>query len=134
MAPELLSGRTASTPKIDVWSMGCMLYAMLSGEYAFSAKDREKLRDEICQKQLNITGAGSKFLASQCFSDECLDLLNRMLIKEPNDRISIHEILQHPWIMKHVTSKKLVFDWTKDSSDEEETKESTKQKSKRSLT
>jgi len=43
-----------------------------------------------------------------------------MLIKEPNDRIAIQEILQHPWIMSHQKSKKLVFDWTKDSSSDEE--------------
>jgi serine/threonine protein kinase len=44
MAPELLSGRTHSTPKIDVWSMGCMLYAMVTGEYPFAANDREELK------------------------------------------------------------------------------------------
>lgn len=50
MAPELLSGRTASTPKIDIWSMGCMLYAMLSGEYAFAGSEREELRKQILTK------------------------------------------------------------------------------------
>ena len=36
MAPELLLGRTHSTPKIDVWSLGCILHAMILGEYPFS--------------------------------------------------------------------------------------------------
>lgn len=44
MAPELLSGRTDSTPKLDVWAMGCMLYAMLSGDYSFHSNDREELK------------------------------------------------------------------------------------------
>lgn len=67
---------------------------------------------------MNIIGPDSKFIGK--FSDDCLDALNRMLIKEPNDRIAIAEILHHPWIMSHQKSKKLVFDWTKDSSSDEE--------------
>ena len=36
MAPELFLGRTESTPKIDVWSLGCILHAMILGEYPFA--------------------------------------------------------------------------------------------------
>ena len=36
-----------------------------------------------------------------------------MLNKEPNERISIYNILQHPWIMTHKQNKILNFDWTK---------------------
>jgi serine/threonine protein kinase len=54
MAPELLSGRTQSTPKIDVWSMGCMLYAMVTGDYPFNGNEREELKKEILTKVTKV--------------------------------------------------------------------------------
>ena len=35
MAPELLQGDNASDPKIDIWSLGIMMYSMIMGEYPF---------------------------------------------------------------------------------------------------
>ena len=45
MAPEILLGRTESDPKIDVWSMGVMLYAMIMGRYPFEARNEEGEED-----------------------------------------------------------------------------------------
>ena len=41
MAPELLSGQTASTPKIDIWSIGLMFHAMIIGWLPFNKQTRE---------------------------------------------------------------------------------------------
>lgn len=41
MAPEILRGRTESDPKIDVWSLGVMLYSMIMGSYPFSHDDKD---------------------------------------------------------------------------------------------
>jgi serine/threonine protein kinase len=43
MAPELLQGKTESTPKIDIWSLGLMFHAMLIGWFPFNASDRNEL-------------------------------------------------------------------------------------------
>lgn len=44
MAPELFLGKTHSTPKIDVWALGCILHGMILGDHPFSDPDREKLK------------------------------------------------------------------------------------------
>jgi len=51
MAPELFVGKTHSTPKLDIWSIGCLLYAMIMGEYPFSDSDREQLKKIILKKR-----------------------------------------------------------------------------------
>ena len=53
MAPEILKGRTESDPKIDVWSLGIMMYAMLLGEYPFhSDQSKDHLRKMIIKKDI----------------------------------------------------------------------------------
>ena len=44
MAPEILRGRNESDPKIDVWSLGVMLYGMIMGDYPFYDQDKDALR------------------------------------------------------------------------------------------
>lgn len=45
MAPELLQGDNASDPKIDIWSLGIMMYSMIMGEYPFGGGG--EMRDKI---------------------------------------------------------------------------------------
>ena len=55
MAPEILLGQNASDPKLDVWSMGVMLYAMILGHYPFENKeDKEALRNMIINKEIKL--------------------------------------------------------------------------------
>jgi serine/threonine protein kinase len=43
MAPEILQGNYQSTPKIDIWSLGLMLHAMILGFLPFNKADRAVL-------------------------------------------------------------------------------------------
>lgn len=44
MAPEILKGHTESTPKLDVWSLGIILFGLLVGYLPFRSKDKEDLK------------------------------------------------------------------------------------------
>lgn len=44
MPPEVLIGYTESTPKIDVWALGIMMYALMIGNYPFRSSNKEELR------------------------------------------------------------------------------------------
>lgn len=57
MAPEILLGRHGSDPKIDVWSMGVLLYSMIMGHYPFDTKnkeDKETLKHLIIEKEIRL--------------------------------------------------------------------------------
>jgi serine/threonine protein kinase len=65
MAPEVLQGRTGSDPKIDIWSMGVILYSLVFGRYPFSNSNKEKLRQVICEKELVIKRVKPKSIRLQ---------------------------------------------------------------------
>lgn len=93
VAPEVLFGG-AYTNKVDVWSMGCLLFAMLSGSVPFcDAYGPPDVQTQIKQ---------AKFCFKSRIWNEVSrlgrDLIRQMLKKEPKQRPSIVEVLQHPWL------------------------------------
>ena len=55
MAPEVLQGDNASDPKIDIWSLGILMYAMITGEYPFDGESREQIKEMVIGKNVNFT-------------------------------------------------------------------------------
>ncbi|OHT16420.1 CAMK family protein kinase [Tritrichomonas foetus] len=87
-APEIIINNSY-TGKVDVWSLGVVLFTMLTGEFPFD--------------DANLIGSTSKILNEEPaypvhLSENALDLLKRMFIKNPKYRISIEEIAEHPWL------------------------------------
>jgi serine/threonine protein kinase len=54
MAPEVLQGDNASDPKIDIWSLGVMMYAMITGKYPFEGETREQIKETIINKDVSF--------------------------------------------------------------------------------
>ena len=54
MSPELLQGDNASDPKIDIWALGVLMYAMIVGQYPFDGASRENIKDIVINQQVSF--------------------------------------------------------------------------------
>ena len=109
MPPEVLSGRNIdANPAIDVWSMGCILHALVLGKLPFRGKTRREVLHAITT---NLSNPKSSIFLKKYMgnvSNECRDLIYRMLQIDPEVRIQMKEIESHPWIAQ----KKANLIWT----------------------
>ena len=94
MAPEISRKKKYDT-KSDLWSVGIILYEMLTGVPPFKAKNLIDLLKKIDKMKTIVIP--KKFVVSQ----PCLDLLNRLLQKEPDKRITWDDFFQHDWLKKN---------------------------------
>lgn len=92
-APEVISGRVYSGTAVDVWSAGVMLYALLVGQLPFNDNNIPRLYEKI--------QAGIKTLPS-FLSQEACDLIRKMLTVDPTQRITVREVLTHPWLRNRI--------------------------------
>lgn len=86
MAPEVLN--QSYGPEADIWSAGVVMYIVLSGIPPFWASSRHTVAECIMKKDVSFRSAKWANV-----SEECIDLIGRMLIKDPKQRISATEIL-----------------------------------------
>lgn len=93
-APEIFTSDMATIydEKVDVWSAGIVLNMMLSGVQPFQSDDVSKLVHSILNEHPNFSE-----LLHDC-SSEALDLVTRMLDKDPDERPSAQQCLEHPWL------------------------------------
>ena len=96
-APELIAGRGYRGEKVDTWSMGVILFAMLSGRLPF---DVDCQGSNWLQKLLSTIRKGI-FEMPTDFGKEAKSLIWRMLQVNPRDRINIAQIWKHPLLRKY---------------------------------
>ena len=90
-SPEMVAGKTYDGFKIDIWSTGIILYAMLCGYLPFEDKDNERLFEKILECKLEFP----KFI-----TETSKDLLKKILVTDPDTRIDIPGIKKHPFYLK----------------------------------
>jgi len=90
VSPELLQG--SYDLKTDCWSMGVVLYNMLSGKFPFQAKTEGDLLETISKGEYNISKG---FWTS--VSEDAKTVIRGLLTYEPNQRMSIADALRSRW-------------------------------------
>src|ERR1700738_117591 len=91
-SPEIVAGKTYHGAPSDIWSSGIILFALLTGHLPF---DDENIRNLLLKVK-----AGHFTMPSQ-LSSEAKDLIWRMLDVDPKSRIQMHDIFQHPFLLKY---------------------------------
>lgn len=90
VAPEVLN-KNGYYKEVDVWSTGVILYTMLARALPFHSSDRKKTFKLIKEEDPDLSAE-----VWSTISDKCKDLMLKMLIKDPKQRISVDEALKHP--------------------------------------
>ena len=90
-SPEMVSGLRYDGYKIDIWACGVILFAMLCGYLPFEDKDNNKLFKKILECKVKFP---------EYLSKESKDLISKILVKDPNKRLSIKEIKNQPFYIK----------------------------------
>ncbi|KAM6927173.1 SNF related kinase b isoform 1-T2 [Lycodopsis pacificus] len=88
-APEILLGEEYDAPAVDIWSLGVILYMLVCGAPPFQeTNDSETL----------VMILDCRYRVPEHVSDDCRDLISRMLQKDPSGRASLEEIEAHGWL------------------------------------
>ncbi|KAI5857655.1 kinase-like domain-containing protein [Tricharina praecox] len=95
LPPEMLNGSSHHNEKVDLWSLGVLMYEFLVGSAPFE--------DTPLETQKRIVRGDMK--VPDFISPEAADLIRKLLVVRPDQRIPLQDIFKHPWIVKHVTGK-----------------------------
>ncbi|KAM7497052.1 hypothetical protein LguiA_021466 [Lonicera macranthoides] len=91
IAPEVLKRKYG--PEVDIWSIGVMLYILLSGVPPFWAESEHGIFNAILRGHIDFTSDPWPSISPQA-----KDLVKKMLTVDPKQRMTAREVLNHPWI------------------------------------
>ena len=102
VAPEVLL-RTPYNKEVDIWSMGVILYYMLCGHLPFKGNKEVIIAEKIVNDDLEFDEE-----EWEVRSKKVRELISSCLKKEPEERITIDEFINHPWFKKNLRPKNSV--------------------------
>lgn len=92
VAPEILS-RKPYDHQSDMWSVGCIVYLLLSGNLPFLGRSQKELFRKIVAGRYEFREEDWKDI-----SDDAKDMVERLLVLAPDDRMTADAALRHPWL------------------------------------
>ncbi|KAJ6650115.1 MAP/microtubule affinity-regulating kinase 3 [Pseudolycoriella hygida] len=88
-APELFQGKKYDGPEVDVWSLGVILYTLVSGSLPFDGTTLRELRERVLR---------GKYRIPFYMSTDCENLLRKFLVLNPAKRASLETIMRDKWM------------------------------------
>ena len=100
MAPEVVTGYGENKPTnepygkgCDLWSMGVLLYVMLSKSMPFRAKEVDQLLKQVVKGRFSFRPEDRW----KHISEDAKDLITKLLTKDTKERLTIKQVKSHPW-------------------------------------
>ncbi|KAL6111039.1 mark1 [Pungitius sinensis] len=97
-APELFQGKKYDGPEVDVWSLGVILYTLVSGSLPFDGQNLKELRERVLR---------GKYRIPFYMSTDCENLLKKLLVLNPGKRGSLQQIMKDRWMNVGYDEKEL---------------------------
>ncbi|KAM3172871.1 hypothetical protein ACTXT7_013651, partial [Hymenolepis weldensis] len=88
-APEILLGTKYDAPKVDIWSLGVILFMLVCGKLPFDEANDSETLTKIMDCEYHLPSH---------LSPECCSLISRLLIRDPSKRATLEEVLQDEWL------------------------------------
>ncbi|XP_069500771.1 MAP/microtubule affinity-regulating kinase 4 isoform X2 [Ambystoma mexicanum] len=88
-APELFQGKKYDGPEVDIWSLGVILYTLVSGSLPFDGQNLKELRERVLR---------GKYRVPFYMSTDCENILRRFLVLNPTKRCTLEQIMKDKWI------------------------------------
>ena len=102
LAPEVVFRESPKDPydgkMADIWCCGVLLYVMMVRRYPFVPRDKDPSQhiDEISERLRNLDYE----IPQGAMSSDCADLIRKILVSDPTQRLTIKDIQDHAWYKK----------------------------------
>ena len=91
LAPEIIKEK-GHDEKVDIWCIGVLLFELMTGSIPFQGKDIESLKNNILHLKITWPKEMNK---------DAKDLISKILKLDPSERITLEEMLEHPFFTKY---------------------------------
>jgi len=90
-SPECISGKSYDGRKSDVWSVGVITFAMLTGQLPWTKRNQSQLFEQIKK---------GDYLCPSYLTEQCKSFISGLMCVDCNRRMTISQALQHPWLQE----------------------------------